>query len=97
MQTQSRFFDDMARLANGVAGVAAGMRREIEVQVRQRVERLLAEMDLVSRDEFEAVKAVAVKARAEQERLAKRVAELEGRLADKEAARNKPRTRKQRR
>ncbi|MFQ5971910.1 MAG: accessory factor UbiK family protein [Alphaproteobacteria bacterium] len=97
MQTQSRFFDDMARLANGAAGVAAGMRREIEVQVRQRLERLLSDMDLVSRDEFEAVKAVAVKARSEQERLAKRVAELESRSAGKGAARSKPRAQTKRR
>lgn len=81
MQSQNRFFDDLARVAAGAVGTLSGMRSEIESRVREQLERVLAGMDLVTRDEFEAVKAMAAKARAEQEDLAKRVAELEGQLA----------------
>jgi BMFP domain-containing protein YqiC len=77
MQTQNRFFDDMARLASGTMGLFAGFRAEIEQAVRQQLKRLLGDMDLVSREEFEAVKAMAAKARDEQERLAERLAALE--------------------
>ena len=78
MQTQNRLLDDLARLTSGAAGVVAGLRQEIESQVRARLDRLLADMDLVRREEFEAVKAMAAKARAEQEALESRVAALEG-------------------
>lgn len=81
MQTRSRLLDDLARLANGAAGVASGMREEIEALVQQRLERVLAELDLVRREEFEAVEAVAIRAREEQEALEKRVASLEKKLA----------------
>jgi BMFP domain-containing protein YqiC len=81
MQTRGRVFDDMARLANGAVGALAGAGRELEALIRAQVEKLLANMDLVRRDEFEAVKAMAAKARAEQERLEARVAALEARLA----------------
>ena len=81
MQTRGRVFDDMARLANGAVGALAGAGRELEAMIRAQIEKLLANMDLVRRDEFEAVKAMAAKARAEQERLEARVAALEGRLA----------------
>lgn len=77
MQTTGKLFDDLARVANGAAGAASGIRAEIEGIVRQRLERLLSDMDLVPRDEFEAVKAVAQKAREEQEKLEERVAALE--------------------
>jgi BMFP domain-containing protein YqiC len=85
MQTQSRFFDDIARVANGALSAAAGVRAEIEQLVRQQFDRFLADRDLVTREEFEAVEAVAVKAREEQEKLAARVAELEAVLASKTA------------
>lgn len=88
MQTRSRFFDDLARMANGAAGVAAGMREEIEALAQQRLERLLSGLDLVTREEFDAVKAVAAKARSEQEALEKRVQALEAELARK--TRKKP-------
>lgn len=81
MQTDNRLIDDITRLAAGAAGVAASMREEVELLVRQRLERLLAGMELVSRDEFEAVKAMAAKARGEQEALAERLALVERRLA----------------
>ena len=72
-----RLFDDAAKLAEGALGALAGVRREVETLVRHQVERLIARMDLVTREEFEAVKAMAAKARAEQEDLLRRIAELE--------------------
>ena len=77
MQTNNRFFDDLSRLATGAMGAAAGLRTEFETLMKERVQRLLAEMDLVTREEFEAVRAMAVKARTEQEALLARVAALE--------------------
>jgi len=77
MQSQNRFFDDMARVASGAASALSGVREEIEARLRGQLERILAGMDLVSREEFEAVKTMAAKARAEQEDLLRRVAELE--------------------
>jgi len=81
VQTRSRILDDIARLTNGAAGVASGMRDEVETLVQQRLERVLEGLDLVRREEFEAVEAVAIKAREEQEALEKRVAALEKKLA----------------
>jgi BMFP domain-containing protein YqiC len=81
MQSQNRFFDDMARVASGAMGALSGVRGEIESRFRDQLERILAGMDLVSREEFEAVKAMAAKAREEQEVLLQRIAELEARLA----------------
>jgi BMFP domain-containing protein YqiC len=86
MQTSNRFLDDLARVANGALGTAAGLKGEIEALVRDRLQRLLADMDLVSREEFDAVKAMAVKARTEQEALAARVAELEKQSTPKRPA-----------
>jgi BMFP domain-containing protein YqiC len=77
MQSQNRFFDDLARVAAGAMGTLSGVKGEVESRLREQLERVLAGMDLVTRDEFEAVKAMAAKARAEQEELARRVAELE--------------------
>ncbi len=81
MQSQNRFFDDLARVAAGAMGSLSGVKSEVESRIRDQLERVMAGMDLVTRDEFEAVKAMAAKARTEQEDLAKRVAELEGILA----------------
>jgi BMFP domain-containing protein YqiC len=86
MQSQNRFFDDVARVAAGAAGAISGVRGEIEARLRDQLERVLAGMDLVSREEFEAVKAMAGKAREEQEVLLRRVEALEARLAAFEAA-----------
>ena len=80
MQTSNRILDDLARVANGAVSTLTGVKGEIDALVRQRIERLLVDADLVPRDEFEAVKAMAAEARAEQERLAKRVAALEAQL-----------------
>jgi BMFP domain-containing protein YqiC len=81
MQSQNRFFDDLARVAAGAMGALSGVKSEVESRMREQLERVLAGMDLVSRDEFEAVKAMVAKARSEQEDLAKRMAELESQLA----------------
>ena len=81
MQSQNRFFDDLARVASGALGTLSGVKTEVETRLREQLERVLAGMDLVSRDEFEAVKAMAAKARSEQEDLAHRLAELESKLA----------------
>lgn len=83
MQTQNRLLDDLARVASGALGVAAGMRAEVEARLREQFERVLAELDLVPREEFDAVKAMAVKAREEQEVLAERLARLEAALGVK--------------
>lgn len=86
MQTQNRFFDDIARLVSNAAGAAQGLREEVEVLVRGQAERLIAEFDLVTREEFDAVQALAAGARAEADDLARRVAALEAALAGRGAA-----------
>lgn len=77
MQTRNRLLDDLARVATGALGVAAGMRREAEEALKARFARLLDEGGFVTREEFDAVKAMAAKARAENEALEKRIATLE--------------------
>ena len=77
----NRVFDDLSRLMNDAAGMAKGARREAETVVRGQVERFLASMDVVSRDEFEAVRQMAIRARDENDRLERRIAALEARLA----------------
>ena len=83
MQTRNRLFDDAARIAGGAVGTLAGAKREIEALVRQQLERMLTSLDLVTRDEFEAVKEMAAKARSEQKALADRLAALEKKAAGK--------------
>jgi BMFP domain-containing protein YqiC len=90
MQVNSRLLDDIARLMTGALGAAAGVKGEVETLVRERLRRLLDEADLVGREEFEAVKAMAARARAEQEALAARLADLEARLAAGNAAPQAP-------
>lgn len=80
MQADNRLLDDLARVASGAMGAASGLKDEVEAIVRRQLERILASMDLVSRDEFDAVKEMAAKARAEQEALSERVARLEAAL-----------------
>lgn len=81
MQSPNRLIDDLARVASGAAGALAGVRTEMEDAFRQKLERYLAEADMVPRDEFDAIKAVAVKAREAQEGLEARVAALEAEIA----------------
>ena len=85
MQTSNRIFDDLARVANGAVTTIVGIKDEIEAIVRHRLEKALAEMDVVPREEFDAVKAMAAKARGEQDKLEKRLAKLEAKLAAKPA------------
>lgn len=80
-QTNNRIFDELAKLMTDAAGAAQGMRREAETFFRAQGERVLREMDVVSREEFEATKAMAVKAREENEALAARLAALEVEIA----------------
>ena len=79
-QTNNPFLDQFAKVMTDAAGVADGARKEAETFMRAQGERMLAGMDIVSREEFEAVKAMAEKARAENEALAARIAELEVKL-----------------
>ena len=81
MQVDNKLLDDLARVAAGAAGAVTGIRDEVEAQMRQRMERLLSRMDVVSREEFEIVRELAANARREQEALARKVAELEQRLS----------------
>jgi BMFP domain-containing protein YqiC len=80
-QTTNRFLDDLARLMTDAAGAADGIKREVTGVMRSQAERLLNEMNVVQREEFEAVKAMAEKARAENELLSARIAALEAKLA----------------
>lgn len=79
-QTTGRFFDDMAKLMQDAAGAAQGARAEVETAMKSQAERFLRSMDIPQREEFEAVKAMAEKARAENERLSQRIAALEAAL-----------------
>ena len=81
MQTGSHILDDVARVATGAMGAASGLKGELDAMVKRRLEGILAQMDLVPRDEFDAVKEMAARARSESEALAERVAQLEARLA----------------
>ena len=76
-QTSNRFFDEMARLMNDAAGVAQGVRRDFDTLFRHQAERILRDLDVVQREEFEAVKEMARLAREENENLKARIAALE--------------------
>jgi BMFP domain-containing protein YqiC len=97
MQSQNRIFDDLVKMMNGVAGTMAGVGREAEASMRDKMREWVGGMDFVSRDEFEAVKAMAIAARDENEALAKRIAALEASAksaAAKPAAAAKPKAAK---
>lgn len=81
MQTENRLFDDFVKFVNGAAGTVAGMARETESVARDRAREWIGGLDFVSRDEFEAVKAIAVAARDEADALKARLAALEAQLA----------------
>ncbi len=85
MEPRNRLFDDLAKLAGSAAGSLSGVRAEVEARMRQHLEDLVARLDLVTREDFDTALAVAVKARTEQENLARRVAELEVIIAKLEA------------
>ena len=80
-QTDNPLLDGLARFFTDAAGAAQSVRTEIDTFMRQRLERLVSDMDFVPREEFEAVKAMASKARTENERLGTRLGELEAKLA----------------
>jgi BMFP domain-containing protein YqiC len=84
MQTDNPILDGLARFFTDAAGAAQSVRAELDTFMRQRLEHLVAEMDFVPREEFEAVKAMAAKARSENERLEAKLAALEARLAPAE-------------
>ena len=81
-QTSSRFFDDLSRLITDAAGLADGAKREAQTFAKSQVERMMSGMDLVTREEFEAVRDMAARARDENEKLAARIAALEARLGE---------------
>ncbi len=81
MQSENRLFDDLARVLNGAAGTFAGMGREAEASLRTRARHFVGGLDMVSRDEFEAVKAMARAAREENEVLRARLDAIEARSA----------------
>jgi BMFP domain-containing protein YqiC len=85
MQTDNRLLDGMARFFTNAAGAAQAFKAEMETMMKARFERLVADLDLVPREEFDAVKAMAAKARAENDKLATRVAELEKKLGSTRA------------
>ncbi len=80
-QTSNRLLDELSRLLTDAAGAAQGVRREVETLMKAQGERILRDMDVVQREEFEAVKEMAAKARDENERLSARMSELESELA----------------
>jgi len=88
-QTSNRLFDEMARLMGDAASVAQGVRREAETVFRTQMERFVNDLDLVKREEFDVVREMASKAAVENEKLKKRVAELEARLGGEAASQPK--------
>ncbi|MFC4291201.1 accessory factor UbiK family protein [Sphingorhabdus arenilitoris] len=86
MQSENKIFDDIAKMLNGVAGTVAGMGREAQENMRERAKEWTGGLDLVTREEFEAVKQMAANARAEAEALAKRVEQLEAGMKPAKAA-----------
>jgi BMFP domain-containing protein YqiC len=86
MQSEKRIFDDLAKVLNGVAGTVAGMGREAEASMRERAREWAGGLDLVTREEFDAVKQMAATARAEADALKARVAKLEAALTPKAKA-----------
>lgn len=86
MQSDKKIFDDLAKMINGVAGTVAGAGREAEASMRERMREWVGGLDLISREEFDAVKEMAAKARAENESLKKRVAALEAAKAPAKSA-----------
>jgi BMFP domain-containing protein YqiC len=82
MQSDNPLLDGLARFVTDAAGAAQSVRAEVDTFMRQRLEKLVSDMDFVPREEFDAVKAMAAKARSENERLEARIAALEARLAE---------------
>src|SRR6267378_2395838 len=81
MQTRNPFIDDLTKMANGAMGALTGVKDEVEARVRDQIAKILDGMDIPRRDEFDAVKAMAAKAREENEELKKQIAELQAKLS----------------
>ncbi len=90
MQTRNKILDDISQLMTNAMGVAQGAREEAETAMKSLVDRWLADRDFVTREEFDAVRAMAQKAREENEALAARIAALEAKPARKPATKSKP-------
>jgi BMFP domain-containing protein YqiC len=89
-QTSNRFFDEIGRLMNDAAGVAQGVRREFDTVFRGQAERILRDLNVVQREEFEAVKEMARLAREENEALKARLDALESKSAAKPVKKKGP-------
>ena len=85
VSTSNRILDDIARLATDAAGAAQGVRREVETVIKAQIERLLRDLDVVTREEFEAVREMALLAREDNDKLAARLAALEARSPEPRA------------
>ncbi|MGF1474889.1 MAG: accessory factor UbiK family protein [Geminicoccaceae bacterium] len=94
MQTQNRILDDLARVAGGAINTLGGLREEIEVRVRERLERVAGEMELVTREEFDALRSMVVKTREEQEALSAKIDELVAKIDTMQQTTEKKTTRK---
>ena len=89
-QPTGRIFDELAKVLTNAAGAAQGVRDEVETVLRTQAERILNDLDVVQREEFEAVQETAARAREENERLAERIADLEAELAALKAKPKRP-------
>lgn len=90
MQSENRMFDDLVKMVNGFAGTMAGVGREAETSMREKMREFVAGADFVGRDEFEAIKAMAAAARDENEILKARIAALEAKVAGPVTGADKP-------
>ena len=90
MQSENRLFDDFVKMVNGFAGTVAGAGREAEGSMREKMREWIGGMDFVSRDEFDAVKAMASAARDENEILKSRIAALEAKVAGPPSGSKRP-------
>ena len=89
-QTSNRFFDEIAKLMTDAAGAAQGVRGEVENVMRSQAEKFLREMDLVQREEFDALKAMVVKMGEENKRLTAKIEKLEGQIEEMDADNQPP-------
>ena len=83
MQTRSKIFDDIAKVTGGAVSTLSGIKEELENLVRQQIERILVDADMVPREEFEIVKSMAAKARSKQEEMENRLQQLEKKINKK--------------
>jgi len=94
MKTDNRFFDEMAKMATGAVGAFAGVREQIQSEIKSQINRFIVEMDFVPREDFEIVEAMAREARLENQKLAARIAVLEGKAGIKKSPVSAPKTAK---